>query len=75
MVVHIGAQKHANCFDEVFRGSSFLPQSTTLRDLHDCDVIIVMLQWKESENWVSVLKKERQSYNIPKTIIHLYTRV
>jgi len=26
--VHIGAQKHANCFGQVFSGSGFLPQST-----------------------------------------------
>jgi len=45
MGVHIGAQKHANCFDQVFLGSSFLPQLTTLmRNQHDCDIIIVMLQ-------------------------------
>jgi len=42
--VHIGAQKQANCSDQVFVGSSFLPQSTTLmRNQHFCDVIIVML--------------------------------
>jgi len=52
MWVHIGTQKHANCFDQFFSGSSFLPQSTTLkRNQHLCDVIIVMLQWKEPENW------------------------
>jgi len=51
MGVQIGAQKNANCFDQVFIGSSFLPQSTTLtRNQHVCDVIIVMLQWKEPEN-------------------------
>jgi len=31
MRVHIDAQKHANCFNQVFLGSSFLPQSTTVR--------------------------------------------
>jgi len=30
MGVHIDAQKHANCFDQVFLSSSFLPQSITL---------------------------------------------
>ena len=51
MGVHIGAQKHANCFDQVFLSSSFLPQSITLmRNQHDCDVLIIMLQWKEPEN-------------------------
>jgi len=45
MEVHIDAQKHENCFDPVFLGLSFLPQSTTLmRNQHVCDVIIVMLQ-------------------------------
>jgi len=29
MGLHIGVQKHANCFDEVFLGTSFLPQSIT----------------------------------------------
>jgi len=43
--VHIGAQKHANYFDQVFLGSSFLPQSTTLMlNQHDGDVTIVMSQ-------------------------------
>ena len=61
MGVHIGAQKHANSFDHVFLGSSFLPQSITLmRNQHVCDVIIVMLQWKEPENWITFLKKERR---------------
>ena len=49
MGVHIGAQKHANCFDQVFLGSSFLPQSATLmRNQHLCDVIIIAVQgvWK-----------------------------
>jgi len=50
MEVHIGVQKHANCFDQVFLDSSFLPQSITLRNQHLCDVIIVMLQWKEPKN-------------------------
>jgi len=76
MGMHIGTQKHANCFDQVFLGSSFLPQTTTLmRNQHDCDVIIVMLQWKEPENWMYFLKKERQSYNMKKNIIPLYTQV
>jgi len=45
MGVHIGVQKHANCFDQVFVGSSFLPQSITLmHNQHRCDVMIVMLQ-------------------------------
>jgi len=30
MGVHIGVQKHANCFDQVFLGTSLLPQSITL---------------------------------------------
>jgi len=43
MGVHIGAQKHANCFDQVFLGSSILSQSTSLmRNQHFFDVIIVM---------------------------------
>jgi len=49
MGVHIGAQKHANCFDQVFLGSSFLPQSATLmRNQHLCDVIIIAVKgvWK-----------------------------
>ena len=75
MRVHIAQQKHANCF-HVFLGSSFLPQSTMLmRNQHDCDAMIIMLQWKEPENWISFLKKERQSYNMAKTIIRLYTQV
>jgi len=53
MEVHIGVQKHANCFDQVFLDSSFLPQSITLRNQHLCDVIIVMLQWKEPKNWTT----------------------
>jgi len=45
MGLHIDAQKQANCFDQVFLSSSFLPQSITLmRNKHDCDVIIIMLQ-------------------------------
>jgi len=45
MGVHIGAQKHANCFDQVFLGSSFLPQSATLmRNQHLCDVIIIAVK-------------------------------
>ena len=46
-----------------------------MRNQHDCDVIIVMLQWKEPENWMYFLKKERQSYNMKKNIIPLYTQV
>ena len=76
MGVHIGVQKHANCSDQVFLSSIFLPQSITLvRNQHDCDVIIVMLQWREPENRISFLKKERQSYNMTNTTIHLYTQV
>jgi len=42
---HWCTQKLANCFDQVFLSSSFLPQSITLmRNQPDCDVIIVMLQ-------------------------------
>jgi len=45
MGVHIGAQKHANCFNQVFLGSSFLSQTTMfMRSQHVCDVIIVTLQ-------------------------------
>jgi len=45
MGLHIGAQMHANCFNQVFLGSSLLPQSiTSMRNQHICDVIIVMLQ-------------------------------
>jgi len=54
MGVHTGVQKHANCFDQVFLGSSFLPQSTRLsRNQHLCDVMIVMLQRKEPKNWTT----------------------
>jgi len=43
MGVHIGAQKLANCFDQVFLSPSFLPQSITLmRNQHDCDVIVML---------------------------------
>jgi len=31
MGIHIGIQKHANYFDQVFLGWSFLPQSITKR--------------------------------------------
>jgi len=47
MGVHIGAQKHTNCFDQVFLGSSFLPQSATttlMRNQHVCDVIIIAVK-------------------------------
>jgi len=45
MGVHIGAQKHTNCFDQAFFGSSFLPQSATLmRNQHHCDVIIIAVK-------------------------------
>jgi len=46
MGVHIGVHKHANCFDHIFLGTSFLPQSITLRNQCLCGVMIVMLQWK-----------------------------
>ena len=39
MGLHIGAHKHASCFDQVFLGSSFLPKSNTLmRNQHVCDL-------------------------------------
>jgi len=60
MGMHTGAQKHASCFDQVL-DSSFLPQSIPLmRNQHVCDVIIVMLQWKQPENWITFLKKVRR---------------
>jgi len=46
-----------------------------MRNQDDYDVIIVMLQWKEPQNWIPFLKKEKQSYNMAKTIIRLYTQV
>jgi len=48
MRVHIGVEKQENCLDQVFLGSSFLPQSiTSMRNQHLCDVMIVTLQWKK----------------------------
>jgi len=45
MGMHIGAQKHANCFNQIFLGLNFVQQSTTLmHNQHVCDVITVMLQ-------------------------------
>jgi len=39
--MHIGVQNHANCFDQVFLGSSFLPQSITLmRNQRLCDDLL-----------------------------------
>ena len=49
--MHIDAQKHANCFDQVFLGSSFPPQSATLmRNQHRCVVIIIAVKGAEKLN-------------------------
>jgi len=59
MEVHIGVQKHANCFDQVFLDSSFLPQSITLRNQHLCDVIIVCCSGRSLKT--EQLFKERET--------------
>ena len=60
MGVHIDAQKHANCFDQVFLSSSFLPQSINYVNSVVPKLFYMVAQFQGCKNFAAPLLQSRR---------------